>query len=157
MAHRLIEASGASDERDLEYARAGLDDIVSGLRARRAWTEHVGDILTSKQACDFAAWTRSALSKAVGENRVLRLEGSNGKYGYAAAGFTDSRPARPIPGIQDVLRVWSVQDPRGWSTVSWFTTEQPELEGRTPRRALLDGDPSMVVRAARAAVSRLAA
>ena len=157
MAHRLVEASGAPDERDLAYAIAGLSGIVNGLKARRAWSEHVGEILTPSQALDVAGWTRAALSKAVKENRVLRLTGSNGKYGYAAAGFTDAQPAKPILGIQEVLRVWAGQDPRGWLAVAWLTTEQPELDGRTPRQALLDGDVPTVARAARAAVSRLAA
>ena len=157
MAHRLVEASGAPDERDLAYARAGLDGIVKGLKARRAWSEHVGEILTPREALDVAGWTRAALSKAVREHRVLRLTGGNGKYGYAAAGFTDDRPAKPILGIQEVLRVWAAADPRGWSTVAWLTTEQPELGGRTPRLSLLDGDVPTVVRAAQAAVSRLAA
>ena len=96
MAHRLVEASGAPDERDLAYAIAGLSGIVNGLKARRAWSEHVGEILTPSQALDVAGWTRAALSKAVKENRVLRLTGGNGKYGYAAAGFTDAQPAKPI-------------------------------------------------------------
>ncbi|CCQ15581.1 putative uncharacterized protein [Rhodococcus sp. AW25M09] len=157
MAHRLVEASGAPDERDLAYARAGLDGIVNGLKARRAWSEHVGDILTPSEALAVAGWTRAALSKAVREHRVLRLTGGNGKYGYAAAGFTDVRPAKPILGIQQVLRVWADVDPQGWSTVAWLAAEQPELGGRTPRRALLDGDVPVVARAARAAASRLAA
>lgn len=149
----------AVDADDVDYVKDGIVHVLSGLRARRAWAERIGDILTATQTRELAGWsTRQALHKAVGESRVLRLTGSNGEYGYAAATFTDQRPAKPILGISDVLRAWSGSDPRGWATASWLTTAQPELGGRTPRQALLDGDdvPS-VVRAARQAADAYAA
>jgi hypothetical protein len=142
------------DSGDVDYVKDGIVHVLDGLRARRAWTAHIGDILTATQARDLAGWsTRQALHKAVGECRVLRLTGSNGEHGYAAATFTDDRPAKPIAGIADVLWAWSESDPRGWATASWLATPQPELGGRTPRQALLDGEnvPSVVQAAQQAA------
>lgn len=149
----------AVDSDDVDYFKDGVGHVLSGLVARRAWTAHIGDILTATQTRELAGWaTRQALHKAAGECRVLRLTGSNGETGYAAATFNDNRPAKPILGIADVLRAWSGSDPRGWATASWLVTPQPELGGRTPRQALLDGDdvPS-VVRAARQAADAYAA
>jgi hypothetical protein len=155
----VSELGYAPSAGDVDYVKDGIVHVLSGLRARRAWTAHIGDILTATQTRELAGWTtRQALHKAVGESRVLRLTGSNGEYGYAAATFTDQRPAKPILGIPGVLRAWSGADPRGWATASWLTTAQPELGGRTPRQALIDGDdvPS-VVRAAQQAADAYAA
>ncbi|WP_338891927.1 hypothetical protein [Rhodococcus sovatensis] len=73
------------------------------------------------------------------------------------AEFDDNMPARPILGIKDVLRVWARADVGGWMVASWLMTEQPELGGRTPRQALLDGDGPSVADLARAATEQLAA
>ena len=154
----VSELGYAPSAGDVDYVKHGLGHVLSGLRARRAWAERIGDILNATQTRDLAGWTtRQALHKAVSESRVLRLTGSNGEYAYAAATFTDQRPAKPILGIPDVLRAWSGSDPRGWATASWLTTAQPELGGRTPRQALLDGDVPSVVRAARQAADAYAA
>ncbi len=56
-----------------------------------------------------------------------------------------------------MLRAWSHADPQGWTVASWLMTEQPELDGRTPRAALLGGDATTVVALARQAGERLAA
>lgn len=131
--------------------------MLSGLKARRVWENHIGPILTHKQVLEVTGWSKQALSQAVREHRVLRLEAEDGSAGYSVTGLNDEHPARPILGVKDVLRVWADADPTGWMTASWLSTEQPELEGRTPRHALLDGDGPAVVDVARAATGRLAA
>ncbi|MDJ0362329.1 hypothetical protein [Rhodococcus sp. H29-C3] len=73
------------------------------------------------------------------------------------AGFDDDALARPILGIKDVLRAWVRVDAGGWMAASWLMTEQPELGGRTPRQALLDGDGPSFADLARAATEMLAA
>ena len=106
---------------------------------------------------EVTGWTKQALSQAVREHRVLRVEADNGSTGYATAGLDDAAPARPLHGIKQVLRVWTGADEHGWTTASWLTTEQPELGGRTPHQVLLDGDLPAVVDLARQATARLAA
>ncbi|RZL85070.1 MAG: hypothetical protein EOP32_01020 [Rhodococcus sp. (in: high G+C Gram-positive bacteria)] len=120
---------------DAAYVENGIRGVLSGLKARRAWENHIGAILTHKQVLEVTGWTKQALSQ----------------------GFDGAAPARPILGVKDVLRVWADADGTGWMAASWMMTEQPELGGRTPRQALLDGDGPSVVDLAHAATGRLAA
>lgn len=142
---------------DVRYVENGLRGVFSGLKARRAWEENIGPILTHRQMLDVTGWTKQALSQAVREHRVLRVEAENGTTGYAVAGLDDATPTRPVLGIKEVLRVWAETDEHGWMTASWLTTAQPELGGRTPRQALLDRDLPAVVDLARQVTARLAA
>ncbi|ORI16957.1 hypothetical protein BJD99_10770 [Rhodococcus sp. 1163] len=142
---------------DVAYVENGIRRVLSGLKARRAWENHIGAILTHKQVLDVTGWTKQALSQAVHDHRVLRLVAADGSVGYSVAGFDDVLPARPILGIKEVLRVWVSADTGGWMVASWLMTEQPELGGRTSRQALLDGDGSSVADLARAATEQLAA
>ncbi|MFC9790842.1 hypothetical protein [Rhodococcus sp. NPDC127528] len=142
---------------DVQYVEHRIRDVLSGLKARRAWENHIGPILTHKQTLEVTGWTKQALSQAVREHRVLRLVAEDGSTGYSVAGFDDNSPARPLPGVKDVLRAWSHADPRGWMVASWLMSQQPELGGRTPRQALLDGDRSLALDLARQASDRVAA
>src|SRR5699024_1562759 len=158
---RVVHASGidAADlaDGDRDYVEAALQEIVTGLRARRAWEQHIGRVLTHRQVLELTGWSKQALSQAVRQHRVLRVRGSDDVAGYAAIVFDDARPARPLPGIKNVLRPWAAADPRGWAAASWLATGQPELGGRTPRQALLDGDAEAVASLARRFDDRLAA
>ncbi|WP_068280534.1 hypothetical protein [Aldersonia kunmingensis] len=142
---------------DVAYIEHGIRSVLSGLKARRVWENHIGPILTHKQVLEVTGWSKQALSQAVREHRVVRLQAEDGSAGYSVAGFDDATPARPIVGLKDVLKVWAGPDASGWMTASWLSTEQPELDGRTPRQALLDGDALAVVDLAHAATGRLAA
>ncbi len=142
---------------DVAFVENGIRNVLSGLKARRAWENHIGAILTHKQVLDVTGWTKQALSQAVREYRVLRLVAADGSAGYSVTGFDHGTPARPILGIKDVLRAWAGADAGGWMAASWLMTEQPELGGRTARQALLDGDGPSVADLARAATEQLAA
>ncbi|MGB2950895.1 MAG: hypothetical protein ACSLE8_05950 [Rhodococcus sp. (in: high G+C Gram-positive bacteria)] len=156
-----LAASGLSQTElnpsDVAYVENGIRSVLSGLKARRAWENHIGAILTHKQVLDVTGWTKQALSQAVRDHRVLRLVAADGSTGYSVTGFDDAAPARPILGFKDVLRVWEGADAGGWMVASWLMTEQPELGGRTPRQALLDSDGPAVTDLARAATEQLAA
>ena len=84
--------------------------MFSGLKARHAWEASIGPILTHKQMLEVTGWTKQALSQAVREHRVLRVEAEDGSAGYVVAGFDGASPARPLPGIKEVLRVWAAAD-----------------------------------------------
>ena len=100
---------------------------------------------------------QQALSQAVREHRVLRVEAEDGSTGYVVAGLDGASPARPLVGIKEVLRVWAAADEHGMDDRLLAQHRALELGGRTPRQALLDGDLPAVVDLARQATARLAA
>lgn len=156
-----LDASGMAaeplDEDDARYVADRVRSVLSALKARRAWEKHIGPILTHGQTLDVTGWTKQALSQAVKDRRVLRLTAEDGTSGYWSEGFTETdRGYRPLPGLKTVLTVWADTGADSWTVASWMSSTQPELGGRTPRQALLDGDTSDVERLARQASERLA-
>jgi hypothetical protein len=155
-----LAAQGVDDSSlgatDYEFAAAVIRSLVTRLKTRAAWEDHIGARLTHSQVLKLSNWTKQALSQAVRDHRVLRLE-SDGAYTYLQAGFDDQSPARPLPGIKDVLEPWASADPRGWAAASWLMSRQPELGGQTPREALLAGNGEQVAALARQGAARLAA
>ena len=145
----------ALGEGDIAYAAAAIRSLVTRLKTRTTWESHIGALLTHSQALDLTDWSKQALSQAVRDRRVLRLEG-DGNHAYLLAGFDDQSPARPLPGIKRTLTAWAAADPRGWTAASWLMSPQPELGGRTPREALLAGMAEQVARLAEQAAARLA-
>lgn len=140
---------------DLEYAAAAIRSLVTRLKTRTTWESHIGSLLTHGQVLDLTNWTKQALSNAVRDHRVLRLE-SDGSHAYLLAGFDDKSPARPLPGLKQVLTALAPADPRGWAAASWLMSPQPELGGTTPREALLAGMGDQVATLAEQAAARLA-
>jgi hypothetical protein len=145
----------ALGKNDLEFAAAAIRSLVTRLKTRTAWESHAGQLLTHSQVLELTNWTKQALSQAVRDHRVLRLD-SDGNHAYLLAGFDDQSPARPLPGIKPALKALAIADPRGWTTASWLMSAQPELGGRTPRDALLAGLSEQVAMLAQQAAARLA-
>jgi hypothetical protein len=143
-------------EGDLQFAQAAIRSFVVRLKARITWESHIGGLLSHAQVLDLTGWTKQALSQAVRDGRVLRLEADTG-HAYLLAGFDDAEPARPLPGIKQALRPFVASDPHGWVTASWLMSRQPELGGQTPRDALLAGCGDQVAALATHAAARLAA
>jgi hypothetical protein len=140
---------------DYEYAAAAIRSFVSRLKTRRAWENHLGTLMSHSQVLALTGWSKQALSQAVRDHRVLRLEGASG-HAYLAATFDDQTPARPLSGVKEALQPWAAADPRGWAAASWFVSPQPELVGKTPRDALVDGMRNEVAALARQAAARVA-
>lgn len=145
------------DDADYRYVETKMRSVLTGLKARRTWENHLGPLLSHADTLALTGWSKQALSQAVRTHRVLRVLDENGTAAYVAAGFDDDHPARPLPGIKPVLTAWSAADPRGWAAASWLASPQVELDGRTPRDALLAGDTTTVSELARQATVRLAA
>lgn len=143
-------------ESDLEYAAIAIRNLVTRLKTRTTWESHIGPLLTHSQVLDLTNWTKQALSNAVRDHRVLRLD-SDGNHAYLLAGFDDQSPARPLPGIKQVLKALAPADPRGWAAASWLMSPQPELGGITPRDALIAGTGDQVATLAEQAAARLGA
>ncbi|RBY96407.1 hypothetical protein DQ237_10900 [Blastococcus sp. TF02-8] len=140
-----------------------VEEFVTARLARReartSWEQHLGPLLSHSQVLKLTGWSKQALSQAVREHRVLRLTGSGQQRFYPAAGFDDATPARPLPGAKRLLGLWAEADPQGWTTASWLTTPQVELEHRTPREVLLAAGtaPEELLALAGQAIDRLAA
>ncbi len=150
-----IDQSALGDG-DLRFAATAIRSLVTRLKARTSWESQIGVLLTHAEVLDVTGWSKQALSQAVRDHRVLRLD-SDGGHGYLLAGFDDQLPARPLPGIKTTLRAWARVDPRGWAAASWLMSPQPELTGQTPRSALLAGRGEQVAVLAEQAAARLAA
>jgi hypothetical protein len=146
----------ALDDNDRAYAAALIRSLVTRLKTRTTWETHVGPLLNHSQVLDLTGWTKQALSQAVRDHRVLRLD-NEGAHAYLLAGFDDQAPARPLPGIKKTLQALAPADPRGWTTASWLMSPQPELGGQTPRDALLAGMGDQVAVVAEQAAARLSA
>lgn len=155
LAAQGVDAAGL-DAGDYEYATVAIRSFVSRLKTRRSWENHIGTLLGHGQILALTGWSKQALSQAVRDHRVLRLEGAGG-HAYLLAAFDDQTPARPLPGVKAALQPWAAVDPAGWATASWFMSPQPELGGKTPRQALADGMSERVAVLAGQAAARLAA
>ena len=142
-------------ENDLEFAAAAIRSLVTRLKTRSTWESHVGRLLTHSQVLELTNWSKQALSQAVRDHRVLRLD-SDGSHAYLLAGFDDQSPARPLPGIKQALNALATADPLGWAAASWLMSPQPELGGRTPRDALTAGMSEQVAMLAQQTAARLA-
>ena len=153
LAAQGIDESTLNDN-DLEFAVEAIRSFVTRLKTRTTWESHIGQLLTHSDVLSLTGWTKQALSQAVRDHRVLRLDG-DGRHAYLLSGFGDESPARPLPGIK-ALRPLTAADPRGWTTATWRMSPQPELGGRTPRDALMAGMNEQVALLADQTAARLA-
>lgn len=144
---KLLEAELAAHGVDVstlgeaDYApavRSFASRLSTRVAVEQAWADHLGALADHKQVLALTGWTKQALHEAVKAHRVLRLQDDDKCFAYLLAGFDDNNPARPLPGLKEVLKPWAEVDPRGWTAASWFMSPQPELGGRTPRDALRD-------------------
>jgi len=87
-------------------------------------------------------------------NRVLRLTTKAGKTCYP--GFQLDELGRVLPGLRVVLGVLASRARSPWTTASWLTSPQPELDGNTPVEFLeAGGDPEQVAQVAGRIATRL--
>ena len=90
--------------------------------------------------------TKQAVSDRVRRHRLLGLRTGSGRLVYPAFQFDGRHVVRGFP---ETLMVIAPDDVEGWYVVSWFTTADPELGGRSPIEALRQGDLPAVLAAAR--------
>lgn len=155
---RELTAQGVDDsalsENDREYAVEVIRSLVTRLKTRTTWESHIGELLSHSEVLRLTGWTKQALSNAVRDGRVIRLEGE-GSHAYLLKGFDESSPARPLPGIKKAIAPLLDVDPRGWTAASWLMSPQSELGGRTPRDRLLAGQSEQVAEIAEQVAARL--
>mgnify|MGYP006946477671 CR=1 FL=1 len=98
--------------------------------------------------------SREALSKRVRTGKVLRLKDDRGQTRYPSWQF-DPKTGDPYPVMVEVIRMFRNRGADEWEIASFCTDPAPELDGMAPKVALVDGDESAVLAAARRALARL--
>ena len=143
------------DEGSIDTDPAELGRRVALLVATRGrWERQLGLLLSSTDFQRATGLSRQALSQAVEANRVLRLTTKAGKTCYPAFQLDDS--GRVLPGLRPVLSAFAGRVRSPWTTASWLTSPQPELDGATPVEVLRAGrDNDLLQQVADRVVTRL--
>lgn len=120
------------------------------------WRRHLGGLLSLQDVqAMLGVRTRQAIHDLVRRGRLLGLPTREGRTVYPC--FQFGPDGRPYPEIASVLLVFHATGANHWTVASWFTTEQPELGGRTPAAWLADGqDAERLVEVARHSAAPLA-
>lgn len=127
-------------------------DIVSRLGlVKNPWVDIVGPCYTSGGLQKELGVGRAALSKAVRERRVLRLDTSDRRTLYPAFQVRDRAL---VAGLADVLTALQHGADDPWAWAHWLNTPSPSPTGPEllrPIDSLADGEHASVVVAARLA------
>ncbi len=131
--------------------RGALIVAASGI-----WSHHLGGLLDSEQARELlGVKSRQAVHDLVRRGRLLRLSDSAGRARYPGNQFDEH--GRPFAVLKDVIEAFVAADVTPWTTASFLSSPQRELDGQTPQRWLRDGgDPQPVREAAARVAARLA-
>lgn len=140
----LLEALEEPDalaalEEDDPFAEARLRD----LDVRDAILQSEGGVLTVEQAARHLSITRQAVDKRRRSGQLLAVPIARHRYAYPAWQFT---PSGTLPGLEDVLAAFSVDDP--WTQAAFFLGANTTLNGERPLDVLRRGEVSAVRRAA---------
>lgn len=100
----------------------------------RAWAGQLGPAYRQADVARLLGKSKQAVSADRG---LLRLEMRSGEIGYPVFQF-DGR--RQLGGVRNVVRTLSPAVTDAWTTASWLTSPQPELDDRTPLDALRAGE-----------------
>ncbi|TWI48321.1 hypothetical protein IP92_01709 [Pseudoduganella flava] len=127
-------------EEDNTGLMARLQD--EGMR-RRATLHAQGELLDSADLCARLGISRQALSKAIRDKRLFRVDGTGGAHWYPAFFATSAGHRRDLEQV-------SVQLGELPGDVKWnfFTTPKYSLGERTPLEAVERGDCAQALRAA---------
>jgi hypothetical protein len=164
---RAITTATASFRRTL--SRLGLDaeDEALGdpaLFGQRAallaaadtlWRRQVGELLELRDVqALLGVTTRQAVHDLVQRGRLLALP-TRGRTAYPR--FQFGANGRPYAAMARLLEVFRAVEANPWTTASWFTTEQVELDGLSPQAWLAEGrDPERLLEVARHSAASLA-
>ncbi|OIQ80318.1 hypothetical protein GALL_379360 [mine drainage metagenome] len=118
----------------LILTRRDLPDTPNGLDPHYA---DLGPVFDSRgAAAQLGGITEQALSVRRKTGRVLAMRTGNGTWVYPAWQFTGAGTVHP--GLTPVLRALRPLD--RWAAGVWLASAHPELNGRSPRAALGEGD-----------------
>lgn len=91
--------------------------------------------LTSSQVANSLGISRQAVDKRRGRRALLAVPTGSGEYLYPACQFT---PEGVIPGMEEVLRAFQVENP--WTQLSVVLAQAPALHGKSLLEVLKSGE-----------------
>lgn len=124
--------------------------------AETLWGRHLGGLLdrTDVQAL-LGVTTRQAVHDLVQRGRLLGLPTRDGHTVYPR--FQFGPDGRPYTALSKVITAFRAAEADPWTIASWFTSEQPELDGLTPVDWMSRGlDTTRLVEVARHSAAPLA-
>lgn len=125
-----------------EDVRHLVDEILQADSDDRSWVEQLGPALTGAAVARMLGVSPQAVSS---NKALLRLRMRSGRVGYPIFQF---RHRRQIEGLGAVVRELGPAVATEWTTASWLTSPNAELEGDTPVEALREGNRTESVLAA---------
>src|SRR6266851_1816356 len=130
--------------------RAALVAAASAL-----WRGQLGPLLDVRQTQEMlAVSSRQAVHDLIQRHRLLAVSTEDRRTQVPVFQFSET--GRPYADVPPILRVFADVEATGWTTASWFTTPNSEIEGRTPIAWIRDGgDLPTVLAAAEAAAAHL--
>jgi hypothetical protein len=151
----LRELGFSGDEPELgDAARLGRRAALVAV-AGALWRDQLGPLLNMRQTQEMlGVSSRQAVHDLIQRNRLLAV--STEDRGTLVPAFQFAETGRPHEAIPPILRVFADVQATGWTTASWFTTPNTEIDGRTPIAWIKDGgDQATVLDAAEAAAAPL--
>lgn len=149
----MVEVAAVADR----YAVASpetrhlIDRLLAQDADDQAWEAQLGPVYRQSDVARLLGKSKQAVSA---DGKLLKLEMRNGDVGYPVFQF-DGRQV--LTGVRDVVEVLAPAVATPWTTASWLTSAQPELDGDSPLAALRAGRVGDVVSAARRFARALAA
>lgn len=117
------------------------------------WDELIGPFTRSDGVQVRLGISRQAVAASAARRRLLRVVTSDGVHLYPIWQF-DGHVI--LPGLSEVLGLFAEDRIDGWTLAAWLRTPDPDL-GEPPYDALVRGEQSRVLAAARTAASALSA
>ena len=131
--------NGALTDAELSTARRRVTADTDRM-TDHAWADRLGPAFAGAAVARLLG--RPAAGVA-GDPGLLRLTARDGQAIYPLLQFVP-RARRTLPHLAEILRI--LDGPLLPLTIaSWLVTPQSDLDGRTPRQALLDGDGTRVL------------
>lgn len=135
LADRYQNASGET--------QALVDRLLEQDADDRAWTAQLGPVLRQTDVARLLGKSKQAVSADAG---LLKLELRSGEIGYPVFQFDGQRT---LPGLRQAVKLLAPAVATTWTTASWLTSPQPDLDERRPVDLLRDGQVDAVLAAAR--------
>ncbi len=130
----LVDVLGETLVRDAtggEWAAA----LLRGAKVQRDLLQQAGGGLSSSQVGNLLGISRAAVDKRRRQGALLGLKLPSGVFVYPSAQFEKNDV---LPGLPDVLSAFHVEDP--WMQLDALLARDEALRGRSPFKALADGD-----------------
>jgi hypothetical protein len=117
------------------------------------WRKQLGPLLTVTATASELGIPAKDVEQMIEAKELLALPAGDGVL-LPAFQFSDGKP---LPGLKEILTVFTPVVKTPFTVASWFTGPQPELEQQTPAAWLRDGrDPRPAILAARRSAALLA-